>query len=621
MALVRTRRARVWSAAVVARNTFLMRVGLARLAALPSATQLELATGTVAPGTPVDPIVHELLHHAAANSTVNIIMQYRWLRLLRALLSSPYFSVAGDDQLMAIATNMAAIEAVLQPLAEGIALYGEHDCAMPDVEQFKRTGYGITDGIAVRLLALQHGMGTHVADFAAASRREKLSPAAVARRADVLCHPLFPRTGNDAYLLGYLMVKAIADRAVRAGGVTPAMLVEFLLYYVYEDWTLAHLLAAPGPVDIDAIVGRLRSRLRALVEGDPAARVAAFIADKREREARGMLPRGAEELEHGPFAGIGVTADEFGMAAAAMLHFWREWVGPAAPVSDDRLDIVNLTNPVHELLMSPLPASGAAFYLERHAGVSPDHLRVLDFALDIPDRKRALGTALDVAVEFAPDSAGALHLRPEGAGAWQVSIPGLAGDRGSGRGRLLGVFMSTGFPWRLYCYLFSDDELLASWTHGDSDDGESQEIASVLIAEREVEELNQASLAEMAGVVEHSARDFMSAEGTDSTDAASVAMCDALREVLCDCGWAPLFADPAGGEYGVSSLLEQGDLVTPLAALGLCNAFCRTRSEVEGHLADVGHDLNALIAGCEQLEASTGLRLLATDDHEIRARI
>ena len=64
-----------------------MRVGLARLAALPPATQLALATGTVAPGTPVDPIVHELLHHAAANSTVNIIMQYRWLRLLRALLS------------------------------------------------------------------------------------------------------------------------------------------------------------------------------------------------------------------------------------------------------------------------------------------------------------------------------------------------------------------------------------------------------------------------------------------------------------------------------------------------------------------------------------------------------
>lgn len=619
---MRTLRTRVSSAAVVARNTFLMRVGLARLAALPPATQLALATGTVAPGTPVDPIVHELLHHAAANSTVNIIMQYRWLRLLRALLSSPYFSVAGDDELMAIATNVAAIEAVLQPLAEGIALYGEHDCAMPDVEQFKRTDYGITDGIAVRLLALQQGMGTHVADFAAASRREKLSPSAVARRADVLCHPLFPRTGNDAYLLGYLTVQAIADRAVQADGITPAMLVEFLLYYVYEDWTLAHLLAAPGPVDIDAIVARLRARLHDLVQGDPGPRVAAFIADKRTREARGMLPRGAEELEHGPFAGIAVTADEFGTAATAMVRFWGEWVGPAAPVSDHRLEIVNLTNPVHEILMSPLPASGAAFYLERHAGVNPDYLRVLDFALDIPDRKRALGTALDVAVEFAPDSAGALHLRPEGAGEWQVSIPGLAGGVGvSGRGRLLGVFMSTGFPWRFYCYLFSEEELLATWTHGDSDDGESQEIASVLIAEREVEELNQASLAEMAGVVEHSVRDFMTAEGTDSTDAASVAMCDALREVLCDCGWAPLFADPAGGEYGVSSLLEPGDLVTPLAALGLCNAFCRTRSDVEGHLADAGHDLNALIAGCEQLEASTGLRLLATDDHEIRARI
>jgi len=38
-------------------------------------------------------------------------------------------------------------------------------------------------------------------------------------------------------------------------------------------------------------------------------------------------------------------------------------------------------------------------------------------------------------------------------------------------------------------------------------------------------------------------------------------------------------------------------------------------------MADAGHDLTALVAGCEQLEATTGLRLLATNDHQIRARI
>jgi hypothetical protein len=233
---------------VLARNTFSMRVGLARLAALPAVTQLDLAVGNVAPGTPVYPIVHELLHHGTANSAVNVVMQWRWLRLLRLMLSSPLFSVAHNGPFLELAANLAAVEAVLQPLAEGIALYGEHDCVIPDVEQFKRTRYGFTDGIALRLLTLQRGCGTQVADFAVAARHEKLSPEAVRRRADVLCHPLFPRKGNDAYLIGYLTVKAIADRAVRESeGISPAMLVEFLLYYIYEDWALAHLLAAPGP--------------------------------------------------------------------------------------------------------------------------------------------------------------------------------------------------------------------------------------------------------------------------------------------------------------------------------------------------------------------------------------
>lgn len=61
--------------------------------------------------------------------------------------------------------------------------------------------------------------------------------------------------------------------------------------------------------------------------------------------------------------------------------------------------------------------------------------------------------------------------------------------------------------------------------------------------------------------------------------------------------------------------------MTPLAALGLCNAFSRARSEVEAYMAGAGHDLKGLIAGCEQLEAATGLRLLTIDRHEIRARV
>jgi hypothetical protein len=354
-----------------------------------------------------------------------------------------------------------------------------------------------------------------------------------------------------------------------------------------------------------------------------------------------MLARGREELEYGPLAGLDTTADEFAAAKMAMVRFWVQWIGPAAPVWEDSVRIDNYIDLTHQSLMSPVAASSpeAASYIARHPGASGHQLRVLDFAVEIPERKLALGTALDVAVEFAIDRTGVLHVRPEGDAMWHVSLPGPAGDQvamadRSGRGRLFGVFMSTSFPWRLYCYLFSDKGLLASWAHASvffgeglwahdsAADEERLQIADVLVAERQFEDLIYgAPLAELARVVENSAASHLSAEGLDSADKATVTMCDALRNLLSGQGWAPLFANPAGGRDGIASVLRHGDLVTPLAALGLCNTFCQTRPEVELHMAHAGHELDALIAACEQLEATTGLRLLTSNDHEIHARV
>jgi hypothetical protein len=66
--------------------------------------------------------------------------------------------------------------------------------------------------------------------------------------ADVLSHPLFPDTANDAYLIGYLVAKAAWDHYLAVAGDEPmaaSSLVEFLLYYFYEDWTLGALLLRP----------------------------------------------------------------------------------------------------------------------------------------------------------------------------------------------------------------------------------------------------------------------------------------------------------------------------------------------------------------------------------------
>lgn len=67
----------------------------------------------------------------------------------------------------------------------------------------------------------------------------------------------------------------------------------------------------------------------------------------------------------------------------------------------------------------------------------------------------------------------------------------------------------------------------------------------MLMAELEVEELNEGPLGELAQIVERSAASRRR-DGLDSADAATVLTCDALRELLSGCGWAPLFANPAG---------------------------------------------------------------------------
>lgn len=58
----------------IARSTFSLRTGRAVLGSMPAETQLDLAVGRLAETEPIDPIAHELVHHDAANSPVNIAL-------------------------------------------------------------------------------------------------------------------------------------------------------------------------------------------------------------------------------------------------------------------------------------------------------------------------------------------------------------------------------------------------------------------------------------------------------------------------------------------------------------------------------------------------------------------
>jgi hypothetical protein len=65
----------------------------------------------------------------------------------------------------------------------------------------------------------------------------------------------------------------------------------------------------------------LAARVRALFTPDLGTRVRAFIEDKTARFERGLLMRGPEEITHGAFAGLAITADEIrGSAVRSYAH-------------------------------------------------------------------------------------------------------------------------------------------------------------------------------------------------------------------------------------------------------------------------------------------------------------
>jgi hypothetical protein len=614
----------------LARSTFSMRTGVARLRSVPPEAQLGMALSSLDPGVVTEPMLHELLHHACANSAVNIAMQYRWLALIRATLSSPTFGWGIDSLHLELAADLAATEALLQPLAEGLAHFAEFDCAAPavpdDREAASDVRFGLTDAISFRLLTLKDGASNDVRDVREAQRAEKLSEVEIGRRADVLSHPLFPGTANDAYLNGYLVAKTAWDHYLAVAGddpIAPSSFIEFLLYYFYEDWTLGALVLRPGREGAEAVADRLAERVRALFEPDVGARVNAFVEDKMARQVRGFLPRGPEELQHGAFAGLDIGGDEIRAGMRELMSFHIANVGPGAPLAEGGPTLpTNLRNLQHEVLTAVVPpCDELTQYFERNPAFRGESVRTLDFVLELPQLKRPLGAMLDVEIESGTDGEGRPYVRA-GEGAEWVAVPEQFGAAGLQPGRVVGVAMSTQFPWSLHCLLMSGDEVLGGWSFArDHDEGELQRIARALSTEAQFEAVTELSF---EGLTRYFANALASDElpgVRERGDEATVAICTRLRAILADRGWAGLFASgPPPIDGGIRTHLR-GPLVRALAVAGLTNAFSTDRDEVAAAMANEGLDLGELVAACEDLGAREGLWLLDVGEGTVRARV
>jgi hypothetical protein len=341
------------------------------------------------------------------------------------------------------------------------------------------------------------------------------------------------------------------------------------------------------------------------------------------RQQRGFLPRGPEELQHGAFAGLDITGDEIRAGMRELMGFHLGHVGPGAPLSEDGPPLpTNLRNLQHEVLTAVVePCDELTKYLERNPAARGEPVRMLDFVLEIPQLKRPLGAMLDIEVECGTDAEGRPYVRA-GKGAEWVPVPEQFVAAGLQAGRLVGVAMSTQFPWSLHCLLLDGDAVRAGWSFArDQADDELGQIARALSTEAQFEAATELSFERLS---RYFAKALASEEipgVRERADQATTAICARLRAILADHGWAGLFASgPPAVDAGVRSHLR-GPLVRALAVAGLANAFSIDREEVAAAVAAEGLDLGELVAACEDLGAREGLWLLDVGEGTVRARV
>ena len=611
----------------ILRNTFSMRTGVAHLRALPPPLLLDLAFQKGSSEVLVTPLAHEIIHHACANTSVNVALQYRWLELLRLMISSPTLGVAIYDDEIELAAQLAAAEAVLQPLAEGIAHFSEFDCVVPESRMGRGYMLGPTDALTWRLIAMK-GTGNHLDELFGQLKSEQLDARTIKRKTDVLCNPVHPRTGNDTYLLGYLLIKSLWNKfiaGVKDSRLRAPSFLNFVMYYIYEDWELARIILTSGRASHEPIVERVADRLKNLFKCDLVAQVAAFTDDMDERvRQRGTLKRGPEEREHGAFKGLDLSKDEVIAGMRAMIRFQSDRVAPGAALAPQQ-KIQGLTNAQHLAMMIEMdPAEPhVAELLHRHRVVGSPTVRLLDFVLDIPQEKRAFCYLMDVPVEIRGQNGTHLLISSPVDPAHVCTIQAPAASAFSNvaqSGRLFGVITSTDIPWRFYCFLMQESQVVCTWSHGGGveDVQEFQRLARTISAEVQIEGLTGFSFVGLNDFIMRNEQ--VQQRVGQKADTASVAMVEKLRSILSGAGWSGLLDLKVKNDFGLANIFPKGG-VKSLAAASICSAFSSDQHEMESLMREAGFTLPSVVELSAKIKKDMGVTLMRSEGNRIYVHV
>jgi hypothetical protein len=227
--------------------------------------------------------LHELTHHWCFHSIVGTSLTLLRLQIEEAIVSQRCATEIGFAVLTRNAVRFDAAIAVLRPLAEGLALFAEHNAELGESPALSLPSHW---GLQLFLDRGQPIKSAQVIDYFKMFCWEyRVSALAIGRKGNLLTQPL--RTNVGGYLPGYLTVRNLYRMALaRTNRFRDTdLFLNYLRDLVFGDSQLAFLLqdSSLGGMDaVNAIAEQLAGRFSLLNSADLDERVKSFeeIASK-----------------------------------------------------------------------------------------------------------------------------------------------------------------------------------------------------------------------------------------------------------------------------------------------------------------------------------------------------
>ena len=179
--------------------------------------------------------LHEGMHHWCFGSPLGTTAALLWLRTHRALVAEGRSGADWDLDVVDDLVRYHSIMRTLRPLAEGMALFAEHDL-IPSASEVAPPYFTYASLRFTEAMSAPTGTRIQVADrqFHSMLCRQRFGPGLQAK-ASLLSHPFDLAKGG--YLPGYLLVKmlhaALARRDDRM--IETPFFISFLRAYFYQD--------------------------------------------------------------------------------------------------------------------------------------------------------------------------------------------------------------------------------------------------------------------------------------------------------------------------------------------------------------------------------------------------